>query len=80
MQGIDTKRPNTFIARDGLVTDALQKTRKGRILVVGSPPGTGKTSLSQLLQEKLRIEKDESQKRIKGFYLRPTNWPDDLFQ
>ena len=80
LQGIDTKRPNTFIARDGLVTDALQKTRKGRILVVGSPPGTGKTSLSQLLQEKLRIEKDESQKRIKGFYLRPTNSPDDLFQ
>ena len=74
------KRPNTFIARDGLVTDALKKTRRGRILVVGSPPGTGKTSLSQLMLEKLCVEKEESQKRIKGFYLRPTNSPDDLFQ
>ena len=46
---------------------------KHRFLVVGSPPGTGKTALSQLIQAQLvESNKADTGGKIPGYYIRPS--------
>lgn len=73
VDGIDTARPDTFIAREGLVEKAMTLAKEHCFLVVGSPPGTGKSSLSQLMiEEILKANREANRERgkITGFYLR----------
>jgi len=52
----------------------MKTARQTGSLVIGSPPGTGKTSLS-LMQLKLRKENEQavaSGEEVSGFYLRPS--------
>ena len=53
VNGINVDDPNTYIARQSLVATAIKLARQDRFLVVVSPPGTGKTALSQLIQAQL---------------------------
>lgn len=72
VNGINKDEPETYIHRESLVSDAIASAREGRFLVVGSPPGTGKTALSQLIQQELKKENDSNQsKLIRGYILRP---------
>ena len=61
LNGINEDEPKTFIHREGLVSNAIATARQGRFLVIGSSPGTGKTALSQLIQQKLKEENDSNQ-------------------
>jgi len=74
VDGINVDKPGTFLYRKPLVEKAIALARQGSFLVVSSPPGTGKTSLSQLIQEKLRKENEEgaASGKIRGISLRPT--------
>lgn len=74
VDGINVDEPGTFIARENLVARAIGLARESRVLVVGSPPGTGKTVLLQLIQEKLREENEANASgKIRGFNLRPSH-------
>ncbi|CAB9524326.1 unknown protein [Seminavis robusta] len=76
VDGIDMARPDTFIAREGLVEKAMTLAKEHCFLVVGSPPGTGKSSLSQLmLEEILKANREANRERgkITGFYLRKSS-------
>lgn len=73
VDGIEVDKPDTFIAREGLVEKAMTLAREHCFLVVGSPPGTGKSSLSQLIREEIKkANREASRKRgkIAGFHLR----------
>mmetsp|Transcript_41206 Transcript_41206/g.46035 ORF Transcript_41206/g.46035 Transcript_41206/m.46035 type:complete len:217 (+) Transcript_41206:182-832(+) len=73
VDGINVDEPGTFIARKKLVARAIGLARESRFLVVGSPPGTGKTVLLQLIQEKLREENEANTSgKIRGYNLRPS--------
>jgi hypothetical protein len=74
LNGINEDEPETYIHRESLVSDAIASAREGRFLVVGSPPGTGKTALSQLIQQKLKKENDSNaSKPIRSYRLRPAS-------
>lgn len=74
LNGINVDEPDTYIHRECLVSNAIATARQGRFLVVGSPPGTGKTALSQLIQQKLKEENDSDQdESIRGYRLRPAS-------
>ena len=79
VDGIDVNHPNTYIARQSLVAKAIKSARQHRFLVVGSPPGTGKTALSQLIQAQL-VESNEADTggKIPGYYIRPSEVTDDF--
>jgi hypothetical protein len=83
LNGINEAEPKTYIHRESLVSNAIVSAREGRFLVVGSPPGTGKTALSQLIQQKLTRENDSNQNEmIRGYRLRPASVGDitNLFE
>lgn len=74
LNGINEDEPETYIRREDLVSNAIAIARQGRFLVVGSPPGTGKTALSQLIQQKLKEENDSDHgESIRGYRLRPAS-------
>lgn len=73
VDGISVDKPGTFLFREDLVQKSIALARQGSFLVVGSPPGTGKTSLTQLIQEKLKKENQAAARgKILGFSLRPS--------
>lgn len=77
--GIDVRRPDSYIPRQNLVEKAMKAARQKGFLVICSPPGTGKTSLSQLMQEELRKGNEQaaaSGEKVIGFYLRPSSTKD----
>lgn len=79
VNGIDENHPNTYIARERLVAKAINSARQHRFLVVGSPPGTGKTSLAQLIQAQLaESNKTNTEGKIRGYYIRPSQVKDDF--
>ena len=57
-----------FLPRRSLVNRLLKQTRENGLLVVSSPPGTGKTSVLSLLKRRIKEEKETTA----GFYLRPS--------
>eukprot|EP00523_Entomoneis_sp_CCMP467_P022449 CAMPEP_0168856586 /NCGR_PEP_ID=MMETSP0727-20121128/15265_1 /TAXON_ID=265536 /ORGANISM="Amphiprora sp., Strain CCMP467" /LENGTH=524 /DNA_ID=CAMNT_0008911137 /DNA_START=138 /DNA_END=1709 /DNA_ORIENTATION=- len=79
VDGIDVNHPNTYIARQSLVAKAIKSARQRRFLVVGSPPGTGKTALSQLILAQLvESNKADTGGKIPGYYIRPSEVTDDF--
>ncbi|OZJ01515.1 hypothetical protein BZG36_05572 [Bifiguratus adelaidae] len=61
-EGIDVDDKAKFIARDEIVTRLLNDLSTYRIMIVRSPPMTGKSSLAQLVEKRLKdqIEADTS--------------------
>lgn len=79
VDGINLKEPESNISRKDLVKEATDLARHNLFLVVSSPPGTGKTSLLQLVQNGLREENEASAPgKIVGFDVRPSDVNGDL--
>ena len=53
LDGIKLEDPDSYLKREDLVQKAINRARQAGILVVSSPPGSGKTSLIQLMIQSL---------------------------
>lgn len=69
LDGINLDDPLSYIKRERLVQTAVDLAREAGILVVSSPPGTGKSSLMQLVTQKIGSDNDNN---IYGVILRPS--------
>ena len=81
LDGVSLEDPGSYLRREPLVEKAIGLARQSGILIVVSPPGTGKTSLMQLVIQNLQDTADNG-RGCRGFFLRPSrpNKPDfDLF-
>jgi hypothetical protein len=82
LDGINLDDPDSYIHREPLVEKAIAKARNSRLLIVRSPPGTGKTSLIQLVVQKLQQTTSNDNRSCTGFIvcpLRPEKQGFDLF-
>ena len=66
VDGIDEEKRD-FLPRESLVNFLIEGARENGLLVIRSPPGTGKTSALSLLKGKI---KEQNETTI-GFILRP---------
>jgi nucleoside-triphosphatase THEP1 len=69
LDGINLDHPDSYVHREPLVEKAIAAARESRLLIIRSPPGTGKTSLLQLILQKLENAASDSST---GFVLRPS--------
>jgi len=69
VDGLGDLEKRDFLPRASLVQKVLERTRETGLLIISSPPGTGKTSLLTLLKAKLKESKDI----VTGIVLRPSN-------
>jgi nucleoside-triphosphatase THEP1 len=69
LDGLDLDDPDSYLHREPLVEKAIAVAQKSSLLIVSSPPGTGKTSLIQLIIQKLE---NTSGDNCVGFILRPS--------
>jgi hypothetical protein len=69
LDGVNLADPHSYLPRDQLVQEAIDMARLSGLLIVSSPPGTGKTSLIQLIIQNLAADNTRS---CKGFILRPS--------
>ena len=51
--GLMVSDPHSYLKREDLVQNAINQARQSGLLVVCSPPGSGKTSLMQLMMQSL---------------------------
>lgn len=72
MDGIKVEDPQSYLGRVSLVQKAIDLARQAGILVISSPPGTGKASLLQLMMKSLRQKKEEDNINIYGVIVRPS--------
>ena len=69
---LEQENPSSSLLREELVNKSMSMAREGRFLVVSSPPGTGKSSLLQLVKRKLSKENIENNGQTRGYSLRPS--------
>ena len=73
VDGLDMSDPDSYLRREPLVQKAIDLARQSGLLVVSSPPGTGKTSLIQLAKKNLEDSTpDDGRGACRGFILRPS--------
>lgn len=70
LDGINLLDPHSYIKRERLVQKTVDLAREAGIVVVSSPPGTGKSSLMQLITRK--IGASDGDDAITGTILRPS--------
>jgi len=71
LDGVNLEDPGSYLRRESLVQKTIGLARQSGLLIVCSPPGTGKTSLIQLVNQNLQDTADEG-RSCKGFILRPS--------
>ena len=64
---LEQENPSSSLLREELVNKSMSMAREGRFLVVSSRPGTGKSSLLQLVKRKLSEENIENNGQTRGY-------------
>lgn len=68
LDGVIIEEPGSYIERQKLVTEAVEIAKQDGILVISSAPGTGKTSLQQLIKKELKQKQN-----CEAFLLNPSS-------
>jgi len=73
LDGVNLDNPNSYLRREPLVKKVIAAARDSGLLIVSSPPGTGKTSLIQLVIQNLQATTaDKGRGACRGFLLNPS--------